>query len=91
MGDTDQQIMDIPDSIVPVDLKDARIAKKEVVETSHYQHAFWYDNMAVDLGNFHTININCVYQLCQGLKIYAGGKMSTKCSYDCYLPTEIDN
>ena len=80
MGDTDLPIMDIPGSIVPVDIKDVHTAKKEVVERLNYQHAFCYDNMTVDFGNVHMININCVCHFCQALKTYAGGKSVTECS-----------
>ena len=35
------------------------------------------------------MDINCVGKLCQGLEMYAGGKMSTKCP--CYVITKCES
>ena len=75
-------------SVVPVDLKDVRIAKKKVVEGLNYQRAFCYKNIRVDIGNVHMISINCVCHLCQALEIYSGGKLATK--YSCYSISKRD-
>ena len=88
MGDDHLPLLTIPGTIVPVNLDNVRLHNKCVVETSNLQHAFSFDNMNIDLGGIHILDIQCCGTLCDAIGMYTNGKLATKCS--CYALSKRD-
>ena len=64
MGETHLALMNISDSIIPVDLRSVRLPEKKVDDSSDYQHAFCLHNQVIRLWAVHVIDVNCCSNLC---------------------------
>lgn len=88
MGETHLALMNISDSIIPVDLRSVRLPEKKVDDSSDYQHAFCLHNQVIRLWAVHVIDVNCCSNLCDALDQYANGKQALKCA--CYSLSKRD-
>lgn len=82
MGDSHLALMNIPDSVIPVNLENLRLPQKKVDDSSDYQHAFCLHNVKITPFNVHVIDVKCADRLCDALDQYANGKLALKCA--CY-------
>ena len=88
MGENGPPILLIPGSAQPVCLDNVKIPERRYQPNNTRQHAFVYHNAKVEVRNLNFLDLNCCNYTCDGLDLYAGGKLEKWCP--CFSKSHRD-